>query len=817
MGKGWRIFAIKIRAIPHPIGPYRSAFLLSALLLLILSSCNPTRRLAEEEYLLDRNDIEVKDGELRFEKEKLKPVIKQKPNKRILGVFRFHMGIHNMANNGNDSSRVRRWLMEEVGEEPVVHDTAESRRTVEQMETYLTRKGYFQADVRDSIVKEEDKQEVHAHYLIEPGPLYRFGTISFKVGDGVVGNGLTEKIKAHSRLEEGQPFDIDELDRDRNHLAAFLRERGYYTFDKNSIHFNLDSTVSGRKVDVEMEFRPERSRSGTDRDSLITNEHRPWTVDRILVHTDHDPREEKNEKEDPDTLKMKEGYRFLYHEDMRIDPELLVQAIYIKPGSGFDAEKENLTYRRLSELRIFRSVNISYERTEEGKLDCRILLSRSPVHSFSIESRGTNRGGNLGVSGNLTYQNRNIFRGAELLGLDLSGGVESQNSLTGEEEDPSLFSGLELNTIEFGPELSLDFPKFLLPVAPTRFARSSDPRTRLSASLNFQQRPDYTRDMATVSMSYRWDETALKKHRVDPISLSMIRIDKTRDFQRLLEEFDDQFLLNSYEDHLILGSQYGFTYNSQDRSDQDWVTFFRGNFEAAGNSLQALHEWNDVEPESDGRYRIGGVGFAQFLKADADLRFYRDINDKSSVALRLFGGIGVPYGNSNVLPFQRSFYSGGANGLRAWQIRTVGPGSYTDSSFALSFDKIGDIKLEGNIEYRFDLISVVEGAFFIDAGNIWTLEENEQRPGGNFRSEEFINEIAVGSGFGLRVDLDFFIVRLDLGIPIKDPELPVGERWFFQPKERIDRARRELAEDQGREFTPYRPSPNLNLGIGYPF
>lgn len=319
-------------------------------------------------------------------------------------------------------------------------------------------------------------------------------------------------------------------------------------------------------------------------------------------------------------------------------------------------------------------------------------------------------------------------------------------------------------------------------------------------------------------MSYRWDETDLKKHKVDPIVLSMIRIDKTRAFQRRLKELDDQLLLNSYQDHLIFGSQYAYTYNSQEHPDQENITFFRGDFEAAGNSLQAFHNWSGAERGADDRYRIADIGYAQFIKADVDLRFYHRINSKSSIALRWTGGIGVPYGNSEALPFQRSFFGGGSNGLRAWRIRTIGPGSYTDSTFSLSFDKIGDIKLEGNLEYRFDLIDPVKGAFFLDAGNIWLLEKNEKRPGGHFRSEEFLNEIAVGGGFGLRIDLNFFIVRLDLAIPLKDPELPVGERWIFQPKERINSARRRQARKvPGQDFSPYRPRPNLNLGIGYPF
>jgi hypothetical protein len=578
--------------------------------------------------------------------------------------------------------------------------------------------------------------------------------------------------------------------------------------------------VGKRKVDVELEVRPEARRVSA-KDTVTTHPHRIWRIRRIMVHTDQDPSRKGTEGTELDTLRMKEDYAFVYKDELRIDPALLVQSIYIKPGSPFDSEKEQTTYRRLSELRVFRSVNINYQRVEgkEGVLDCRILLTRSKTHSLSLESRGTNRGGNLGVAGNVTYKNRNIFRGAETFAVDLNGGLESQRVLTEDsEEERKVFSDLELNTVEFGPELSLDFPKFLLPVDPTRFARSSNPHTRLSASMNFQERPDYTRNVASMSMSYRWDETDLKKHEVDPIGLSMIRIDKTRAFQERLEAFNDQLLLNSYQNHLIFGSQYAYTYNDQRSSDQENIHFFKANFEAAGNSLRFLHERFAEDPGSEDRYRIGGIGFSQFVKADLDLRYYHRIDEKNSLAFRAFGGLGIPYGNSDVLPFQRSFYGGGANGMRAWRIRTLGPGSYTDPSSSLSFDKIGDIKLEGNAEYRFDLIDPVESAFFIDGGNIWLLGENERRPGGNFTSEDFLSEIALGGGIGFRLDLNFFIIRLDLAIPVKDPELPVGERWIFQPKERTNAARRDRADrDPDRDYEPYRPRPNLNLGIGYPF
>ncbi len=777
-------------------------------------------RLTEEEYLLDENYVVLEKKGPNLEKDKMRNIIKQRTNKKILGFLRFHLWVHNVANNGKDT-KFRNWLMESVGEPPVVHDSILTRRATEQLHLYLVKKGYFENGVRDSIVLDHKKQRAEVYYKIRPGPPYRIRNLHYQVEDPAIGTYVSES-RQEALIDSNDVFDIDRLDDERERLTEYLRYRGYYYFTKEYIRFRVDSAVHGNYVDVDLVLENPRQRLPEYPDSVRVEPHRKYKIREVRVNTEYSSYEKSDVEYD--TLRYRQGFTFLYRDNMKYDPDILLSSTFLKPGDIYRNENESNTYRRLSELRSFKSVNIRFESAEVDTgghwLDCTIMLSPAKKQSFSIETRGTNQGGNLGISGNVSYKNKNVFRGAETFQVDLNGGVESQKTLTEEGERQGVVDDLSFNTIEIGPEISLNFPRFLLPVNPTRFALSADPSTRFSTSYNFQRRPDYTRSITKLSLSYQWNDTRFKRHRIEPVELSSISIDKSDAFQDRLDHLNDQLLLNSYQDHLILSSRYTFTYNSQRSRTQENVFFYRGNAELAGNLLRGILAQSGVEVDEDDSYRIFNIKFAQFIRVDNDLRYYRRINNKSSFAYRFVAGIGLPFQNLEVLPFQKSFFGGGANGIRAWRARTLGPGAYFDPSLEQRFDKTGDVRLETNLEYRFDLLNVLESAFFIDAGNIWLLEEDSLRPGGEFDPETFLNEVAVGAGVGLRVDLDFFIIRFDLGLQIKDPALPVGERWLFQPKEQYNNKVRAIAEQDPTldpDKVEYSPNLNLNIGIGYPF
>jgi outer membrane translocation and assembly module TamA len=347
-----------------------------------------------------------------------------------------------------------------------------------------------------------------------------------------------------------------------------------------------------------------------------------------------------------------------------------------------------------------------------------------------------------------------------------------------------------------------------------RLSRSNNPKTTFSAAFNFQRRPDYERTLSRFRWRYRFQETKFKTHIIDPVEFSIIRINKSQFFEDRLNAINDQFLLTSYQDHLISASAYTFVYNNQEFKFQRRHMLNSASVEFAGSLLRLLHDQLGAERGEDGGYRMFDIRFAQYLKIEDDLRFYRNYDDKNTVVFRINGGLGLPLSNLDVLPFDRSFFTGGSTGIRSWQARTLGPGSFRDSTAAVTFNNIGEIKIEANIEYRFSMTSLLNGAFFIDAGNIWLLEEDEIRPGSGFEAGRFLSEMAIGAGFGLRFDFDFFLIRLDAGIQLKDPAKKPGERWIWEPKDEYNEYLRSINPENPRT---YLPRVVFNIGIGYPF
>ncbi|HKK37781.1 MAG TPA: BamA/TamA family outer membrane protein, partial [Cryomorphaceae bacterium] len=522
-----------------------------------------------------------------------------------------------------------------------------------------------------------------------------------------------------------------------------------------------------------------------------------------------------------DTLMLR-NYRIIDQQQLQVKPKVIAQNILFDQYEYYELDKVTRTYRRLSTLPIVRAATIEFkpvsEDVENRLLDVNIGLAPAPKQNFSLEWNGTNQGGFLGVSGTVGYRNRNIFGGAEVLGLEISGGLEAQQLLTESGTNNDVGQGLAFNTLEFGPQISLTFPRFLLPFSTDRFAKSANPRTSLITNLSYQRRPDYERTRSFGSIVYRWNETVTKEWQISPLELSLIKIDRSAAFDERLDEINDPFLTNSFQDHFIQSTRVAFILNTQRRENPKRnLYFYRAEIESAGSILRGLYGLSDAEKNENGGYEALGIQFAQYLKTIQDFRYYNIPNEKMSTAYRVSAGVGIPLQNLDVLPFEKSFFAGGANGIRAWQARTLGPGSFRDP--VQNFDKIGDILIEANIEYRFDITDILEGAFFVDAGNIWIMGNETERPGALFEFDRFLSEIAVGAGAGTRFNFDFFLIRLDLGLQVKDPSLDPGERWLFQSKDKYNAYIDDLnaAENDLPTLSYYQWQWNLNIGIGYPF
>ncbi|MDP2424090.1 MAG: BamA/TamA family outer membrane protein, partial [Bacteroidales bacterium] len=444
-----------------------------------------------------------------------------------------------------------------------------------------------------------------------------------------------------------------------------------------------------------------------------------------------------------------------------------------------------------------RFININFEPLSQtsndgsGLLDCQIQIGRSNTQIFTIEAEGTNTGGFLGMGSNIVYSNLNLFKGGEVFSLKLKGALEMQKTIG--EPETFLFG---FNTVETGIEARLEVPRLLVPYVSQQIARYTSPRSTLVTGLNYQRRPDYTRYIANVSAGYEWRQTLTRSHIFIPLELNSVRIFRSDEFSRWLEGLTDKRLINQYTDHLVPLLRYVYVFNNQATKKNRDFMFWRAGVESSGGLINLVDRAVEAPRNELGYFTLFGIRYAQFVRIETDFRYYKVINPKNNIVFRVAAGIGKPYGNSNVLPVEKGFYAGGANGMRGWDIRSLGPGRLNDPENA--FDKMGEMWLENNIEYRFPIYSWLNGAVFADAGNIWMLKESIDLPGGSFKVSEIGDHIAVDGGLGIRFDLSFFILRIDGAVKLKNPALELGNQWL------------SLSDFGIRNIT-------WNFGIGYPF
>jgi hypothetical protein len=422
--------------------------------------------------------------------------------------------------------------------------------------------------------------------------------------------------------------------------------------------------------------------------------------------------------------------------------------------------------------------------------------------SITSEFEGTNTSGNPGFDISVLFQNKNTFKGGELLELKVAGSILAQAQFKSASDDDKSLSWFArtFNTKQIGPELTFAVPRAFFPFSLLPFHRDMTPRTYIKSSVNYQARPQFNRVITSVDYGFSYyTHNNYLKHELIPLEVYLVKANLSAAFQNSLTTYNDAFLINSFQNHITTLSKYSVTYLSKENSNTSRkpVNYIRLTLQSSGNLLRKFFEITSHNRDSLNRYLLGGIPFAQYLKADADYRRYIPIRKKSRVAMRIAGGIGKPLTNLSVLPYEQSFFCGGPNSVRAWRARTLGPGGYDPTNSATRFDKIGDILLEGNLEYRFHFIQSFYGAWFVDAGNIWRLLPDANKPLGEILLSKFVDQIAIGSGFGIRWDLNFFVIRLDLAVPIKDPKFAIGKRWTF--------------DKQPWEYLV------ANFGIGYPF
>jgi len=736
-------------------------------IIFLISSCNPTKYVQRGETLLDENHIIISnDG---IEKSELQPYLKQRPNKRIFGV-KFHLGLYNLSNI-NKKKWPHGWLRE-IGEEPVIFDPYATTKSTEQVRSYLSSKGYFDSQVMETIETANQKSKVY--YNVDLKAPYIIRNLYYEIADTSI-RILFYLDSVDCMIERGKPYDVDVLQAERSRFERFIKDMGFYGFSGDHIYFNIDSTVGNRKVDIYYGVKKFQKVDENNRITLVP--HSMYRVRHVYIYPDFVPKDalEGGEVylESLDTVNYRGYYFIIPHEKSEIKNDLIIQSLYLKPGSLFNVTNTEQTQSHLLALKTFRLVNIFYNEvtdpeapvSSELSLDCTIQLTLLSQQSYKVELEGTNTAGYLGGALNLIYQHKNLFHGAELFNLKLKGAFEA---LTQQDT-----SG---NIREYGVETSLRFPKFLIPIIKTEgFIKKYNPTTTLLAAYNYQSMPFYTRRMANATFGYTWNGNTYTTHIVNPLQLNFINLD-TID-ANFWERIKSSSLAYSYSDIMILGGSYSIIFNTQKIQKARDYWFIRVNAEAAGNFLGMVSRIAGSE-KTEGSYNILGQTFAQYFRADMDIRYNVILNDVSSVVYRGFIGAGIPYGNSRAMPFEKQYFGGGANGIRAWQVRTLGPGSYAPD-YPKLLNQTADIKLEANAEYRFKLFWILEGALFLDAGNIWSYNYDPATPGSQFNIRSFVDDIAVGTGAGFRFDLNFVLLRADMGIKMRDPLITEGSKWIM--------------------------------------
>lgn len=761
--------------------------LLCIVLCISLFGCASTKYVPENDFLLNKVSLRYDDSSQVVPS--LKKQIRQRPNSKVLGLFKVQLAFYNIS--GRKDKRINNWFRR-VGEEPVIYREYLTNRSIYQLETYLNNKGFYGASVTDTVLYHKKRRKVHVIYNVNTGPRTYVADIDYKDKNFVVKGALPinddiTKIRlsdtANSLLYRGMPLDIELLEDERDRISKGLRNKGYYAFSPDYIRYFADTIQYGT---------PDSSRLITSVvipkvDSLAEVVYR---IGDITVNMNFDQLLAIRNIDTVDYSTMwYDKVLFKYYGELTLKPKTIAQCLQFASGDLYDTESISSTYSRIQALNLYKYVNIvlTMRKDTVGILDCEIQLTPMKRQSYNAFIEGTNNSGNIGVGGNLTYNHRNLFKGAENFSLRVWGALKKERM-----KENNFFS-----TVEYGVDATLETPQFWLPFFNFySFRKNHAPHTSMTFSYSSEDTPYYNRDISTVKFGYWWRKGERWRFDVNLADVNYVKM--SRMDSSFFASLKNKYVLSSYTSHVVAAGNLSATYYGNNVSKESNYSWLRVNFEGAGNLMYGLSSLFNAKQSVDSTgsyYNLFGVKYAQYLKADVDYRFHHAFNESNAFVYRFFVGLGVPYGNMKALPFEEAYYCGGANDMRAWHARMLGPGSYESERYPNS---VGDFKLEVNWEYRFKLFWLLEGALFVDAGNVWKINRTEKIPG-SLLSTDFYKDIAIDCGPGLRLDVNFFLIRVDWGIKLRDPIKAPGERFVLI--------------NNGK----WMRNTVLNIAIGYPF
>ncbi|WP_240597641.1 BamA/TamA family outer membrane protein [Duncaniella muris] len=740
-----------------------------------LWSCSATRHVPRGKYMLDDVSIEI-SGDKSVSSHDLINYLKQSPNHEVLGFWKLQLGTYNLS--GKDSTKwYNRWVRR-MGQAPVIYSQSLTDASVRQLRLALVNRGYLEAEVTADTMMMPAEKKIKVAYKINTGEPRRIAIIRHEIPDSAVRK-LILADSAQFSIHPGDRFDRDNLDSERALITQRLREHGYYSFNKEYITFYADTSEFNKDVDLTLTVRAPRNSANKPQPADSTTNHNIYYINKVYFVTSNSGYNSSSDIAG-DTVVYKD-ITVIYGKDHYLKPGILQQKCFITPGSLYRASDVDRTYEALARLGILKSINIELVPTgsENGRheLDAYILLARNKKQSVTFDVEGTNSEGDFGFGLGATYQHRNLAKGSQLLTARLRMNYES---LSGK------FNGLINDRYtEYAGEIGITFPKFEFPFASQSVKHKLNVDTEFALSFNYQERPEYTRIIAGAAWKYKWvNRNNTRRHNFDLIDINYVYLpESTLDFLDQIAP-DNPLLRYSYEDHFIMSMAYRYYYTNKRIPSsllrkytlQPRVYTLRASVETAGNLLYAISSLSNARKDN-GSYNVFGINYSQYVKGEVDYAITRNFNQRHSLAFHAGAGIGVPYGNSTVLPFEKRFYAGGANGVRGWGVRTLGPGSYDSRNSVTDFiNQCGDIRLDLSLEYRSKLFWVIEGGVFVDAGNIWTIRNYENQPGGMFHLDTFWKQIAAAYGLGLRFDFTYFLLRLDLGMKAHNPATG-QERW----------------------------------------
>ena len=755
--------------------------------LLLLSGCSVSKFIPDGQYLLD--EVHVRSDNKEIKSSEMYSYVRQKPNSKWFSLVKLPMYIY--CASGKDSTKWINKLLRKMGDAPRIYDPSVAEETRMQILSAVQNKGYLGAEV---VLEEKlKKNKIDAYYRISTGNPYMISSINYNIEDYVIRD-LLMNDSIHSNLVEGMRFNVNVLEEERNRITQYLLNRGFYRFNKDYITFQADTVNGTYRIDLTMNIALNEQNDGNN-NSL----HRQYKVRKVNYLMDIDNLATVRNNPETDTVEYNQ-LSIIYNDRLFLRPGVIASHNRIEPGKLYSNRDVMATYSSLARLGILKYSNIRFVEhfeNDSSYLDAYVSLSKNKNKTLAFQIEGTNSAGDLGAAASVTYTHRNLFKGSETFNIKARGAYEAVTGLEGYANN---------NYTEYGIETNLEFPEFMFPFLKSDFKKRVNAKSQVSAKYNWQIRPEFERTLASAAWSYRWNSKKRASHRLDVLDINYIYMPyRSNTFIEYLNYMDEinPLLRYSYEDLFIVRLGYTYTYNSAGVSTQQTAKkssySIRFNIEESGNLIYGLSKLIHKKPLDGESYRVGNISFAQYVKLDFDFAKNIMIDDRNALVFHIGTGVAVPYGNSKSLPFEKLYFSGGANSVRGWSVRSLGPGGYRGASGSLDYvNHTGDIKLDMNVEYRTHLFWKLNGAAFIDAGNVWTLKDRYSDSTGQFSFKRFYKEVAVSYGLGIRFDLDFLILRFDGGMKAINPmETGVDRYPLIKP-------------DFSRDFA-------FHFAVGYPF